>query len=72
MSQDVQNKAQLEKGRDELEKRGDAPGPVAGNVVCAEADGCCDNLADKVGDVEERRQDGALFGVGEFADERGA
>lgn len=67
-----QDEGDLQERRDKLEKGGDAPAPVAGDVVGAEADGSGDDLADEVGDVEEGGEHGSFLGVGKLADEGGA
>ena len=64
-----QDEGNLEQGRADLQVRGDAPGPVALDLVCAEADARGEELADKVGDVEEGRQAGAFLGVAELTEE---
>ena len=64
-----QDEADLQQRGANLEQRGNTPGPVALDVVGAEADGGGDDLADKVGDVEQRGHDGTLLGVSQLADE---
>jgi len=55
----------------DLQQRGQAPGPVVGNVGGAQSDGRGENLTDEVRGVEQRRQDGTLLGMGQLADEGG-
>ena len=67
-----EDEADLEKRGANLKERGNAPRPIVGDVVGAEADGGGDNLPDEVGDVEKRGHDGALLGVRQLTDERRA
>lgn len=57
----LQDEADLQERGADLEQRRDAPGPVARDVVGAEADGRCCDLANKVGDVEAVEMSAAFW-----------
>jgi hypothetical protein len=69
---DVQDEANLEHRGPGLEEGGDAPAPVAVHGLCTKGYAGGDKGTYKVERVEEGGHDGSLFGIGEFAHERGA
>ena len=53
---------------DELEERGDSPGPGGFHVEGTEGDSGGDDGTDEPGTIEERGHDGAFLGMREFSD----